>query len=156
MAATENGVIKSERMNTIGDDQVIHSGHVSPLTEISAENYPSTDAFFQDGRPVFEFATTTVPDHMLTFLQDQNLTPDDIDYFIPHQANLRIIETIAEKLHQPMSKFRHNVDYYGNTSSAGIAMAFDELNSEVDLTGKRVMLTGFGAGVSYGSLILEF
>ncbi|HEY4399016.1 MAG TPA: beta-ketoacyl-ACP synthase III [Lactobacillaceae bacterium] len=152
----EDGQVKAEQLRTDGDADVIHSGFVAPLTHLSADNYPEVNAFFQDGRPVFEFATTTVPTHMKAFLADNSLTADDVDYFILHQANLRIIEAIAEHLAQPMTKFRTNVTYYGNTSSAGIAMALDELRSEVDLTGKRVMLTGFGAGLSYGSLILEF
>ncbi|MDR2661180.1 MAG: ketoacyl-ACP synthase III [Lactobacillaceae bacterium] len=155
LIADDYKTLKAEDLNTNGDDQAIHSGHTNPLTEISATNYPSNDAFFQDGRKVFEFATNVVPKHMLDFLRGQDLTPDDIDYFIVHQANLRIIEAIAKFINQPMEKFVVNVNEYGNTSSAGIAMGFDQLNSRVDLSGKRLMLTGFGAGISYGSLLLE-
>lgn len=147
--------VKAEKLQTDGDADVIHSGAVAPLTHLAADNYPEVNAFFQDGRPVFEFATQTVPQHMLAFLASQGLTADEVDYFIVHQANLRIIEKIAEALGQSMVKFRHNVTYYGNTSSAGIAMALDELRQEQDLSGKRILLTGFGAGLSYGSLLLE-
>ncbi|MDR0899740.1 MAG: ketoacyl-ACP synthase III [Lactobacillaceae bacterium] len=151
----DDKMLVAERMQTRGNDRAIHSGHVAPLTEIAAANYPKTDAFHQEGREVFEFATTVVPEHMLEFLANQNLTPDDIDFYITHQANLRIIEKIAEKLNQPMDKFVVNVDQYGNTSSAGIAMGFDQLSRSQDLSNKRILLTGFGAGVSYGSLLLE-
>ena len=69
---------------------------------------------------------------------------------------LRLIEYIANALDEPMAKFATNVVHNGNTSSAGIAIGLDELNQTVDLTGKRVLLTGFGAGFTYGSLLLEF
>lgn len=146
----------AEKLQTAGNQEAIHSGHIQPLSKIEAENYPKFDAFFQDGRQVFDFATNTIPDHIENFLQSENLTADKIDYFILHQANLRIIETIAEKLNQKIDKFPYNVDLYGNTSSAGIAIAFDQLFSANDLTNKKVVLTGFGAGLSYGSILLEF
>ncbi|MCT8395504.1 ketoacyl-ACP synthase III [Weissella soli] len=151
----ENQVV-AERMRTIGDAEVVHSGRVAPLTELSADNYPKTDAFAQLGRQVFTEVTELIPKHITEFLADQNLSPDDVDFYITHQANLRIIENIADQLVQPMAKFAANVVYYGNTSSAGIAMAFDELNRKEDLTGKKVLLTGFGAGFTYGSLLLQF
>ena len=146
----------SENLHTRGDQEVIHSGHVEPLKKISQDNYPKLDAFYQDGKSVFDFATNTIPEHIADFLKSKNLSADRIDYFILHQANLRIIETIADKLNQNINKFPINVDVYGNTSSAGIAIAFDQLFSENDLTGKKIVLTGFGAGLSYGSILLEF
>lgn len=149
-------VVRSEKLQTMGDSETIHSGRVPLITELAATNYPTTDAFYQSGREVFEFATTSVPMQIKGLLTANHLTGDDIDFFIMHQANLRIIETIANKLNQPISKFRQNVSYYGNTSSAGIAMAFAELMNEQDLDGKRILLSGFGAGLSYGSMILEF
>lgn len=152
----DKSVVRAEKLQTMGDAQTIHSGRVPLITEIKATNYPQTDAFYQNGRQVFEFATTIVPDQINALLTDNNLTGEDIDFFIMHQANLRIIEKIAAKIGQPMTKFRENVSYYGNTSSAGIAMAFAELMNEQDLTGKRILLSGFGAGLSYGSMILEF
>lgn len=156
VADEEGGIVKGEEMHTIGDAEVVHSGRIQPLTEISAENYPKTDAFHQEGRQVFEEVVRLIPDHIVKFLGDRDLTPNDVDYFITHQANLRIIEAIAEAIDQPMDKFATNITKYGNTSSAGIGIGLDELNKKTDLTGKRVLLTGFGAGFTYGSLLLEF
>jgi len=157
MTATQgNGVLSKEEMHTIGNENVVHSGRIAPLTSLSVENYPKTDAFAQEGREVFNEVTTLIPQHIKDFLGDKQLLPQDIDYYIPHQANLRLIEYIAEALNEPMAKFSTNVIRNGNTSSAGIAIGFDELNQTVDLTGKRVLLTGFGAGFTYGSLLLEF
>jgi len=157
MTATQgNGVLSKEEMHTIGNENVVHSGRIAPLTSLSVENYPKTDAFAQEGREVFNEVTTLIPQHIKDFLGDKQLLPQDIDYYIPHQANLRLIEYISEALNEPMAKFSTNVIRNGNTSSAGIAIGFDELNQTVDLTGKRVLLTGFGAGFTYGSLLLEF
>ena len=89
-------------------------------------------------------------------MSEHNLSTSDIDYFIPHQANLRLIEYIANDLGEPMTKFSTNVVTNGNTSSAGIAIGLDELNKSVSLNGKRVLLTGFGAGFTYGSMLLQF
>jgi 3-oxoacyl-[acyl-carrier-protein] synthase-3 len=152
----EEGIVVGEEMHTIGNAEVVHSGRVAPLTKISADNYPKTDAFHQEGRAVFEEVVRLIPDHIVNFLADRELTPADVDYFIPHQANLRIIEAIAAAIDQPIEKFATNIVKYGNTSSAGIGIGLDELRQATDLTGKRVLLTGFGAGFTYGSLLLEF
>lgn len=156
LSSGQTSQLKAEDLHTKGNHQTIHSGQVAPLKAISADNFPQLDAFYQDGPAVFEFATNEIPDHIQSFLALQDLTANQIDYFILHQANLRIIETIAEKLNQPIEKFPYNLDLYGNTSSAGIAMAFDQLFSQQNLTGEKIVLTGFGAGLSYGSILLEF
>ncbi|MGO3318811.1 MAG: beta-ketoacyl-ACP synthase III [Leuconostoc carnosum] len=148
-------MVKGEQMCTIGNAEVVHSGRIAPLTTLSANNYPVTDAFTQIGRDVFDEVTMLIPEHIQAFLANKDLETKDIDYFIPHQANLRLIEYIATALNEPLEKFSRNVVYNGNTSSAGIAIGFDELNQTVDLTGKRVLLTGFGAGFTYGSILLE-
>lgn len=151
-----NGFLAGEDMHTIGNADVVHSGRIPPLQELSAENYPKTDAFVQMGRDVFNEVTTLIPQHIRDFLSSKYLKPSDIDYFIPHQANLRLIEYIAKDLDEPLSKFSTNIIRNGNTSSAGIAIGFDELNQSVNLTGKRVLLTGFGAGFTYGSILMQF
>lgn len=156
LEASSDSLVVAEQMHTIGNSKVVHSGLIAPLNEISANNYPKTTAFHQEGRQVFSEVERLIPAHINDLLQQNNLMPDDIDYFIPHQANLRIIEMLAKKLNQPMSKFVTNVTKYGNTSSAGIAMALDELRHQVPLKDKKVLLTGFGAGFTYGSLLCQF
>lgn len=155
-AVASDGVVAGEEMRTIGDAEVVHSGRIAPLTSLSADNYPQIDAFSQMGHAVFDEVTTRIPQHIREFLAGKDLTPADVDYFIPHQANLRLIEYIADALDAPIAKFATNIVRYGNTSSAGIAIGLDELHDAVDLTGKRVLLTGYGAGFTYGSLLLEF
>lgn len=156
LTADETGIVQAEEMHTIGNDEVVQSGWIEPLNKLAADNYPQVKAFHQDGRQVFNEVVRLIPAHMEAFLAKHDLTVADIDYFIPHQANLRIIEALAAEIKQPMTKFVTNVAKYGNTSSAGIAIGLDELMAAESLTGKRVLLTGFGAGFTYGSLLLEF
>ncbi|CAK1232671.1 beta-ketoacyl-ACP synthase III [Fructobacillus evanidus] len=155
LAPSKQGEVVATDLHTIGDADVVHSGRIEPLTSLSADNYPKIDAFFQEGRMVYQEVTTLIPNHIQEFLADQNLTIDDVDYVILHQANLRMIEKVAEALNQPMAKFVTNVETYGNSSSAGIAMAFDQLRESTDLANKKVLLTGFGAGFTYGSLLFQ-
>ena len=82
---------------------------------------------------------------------------DDIDYFVMHQANRRIVEAVAKRLRQPIEKFPMNLQEYGNTSSASIPILLDELNQKgVLLKGQKLVLAGFGAGLSWGASILEW
>ncbi|CAM3019690.1 beta-ketoacyl-ACP synthase III [Leuconostoc gasicomitatum] len=158
MTADEHGdgIVAGEEMHTIGNADVVHSGRIAPLTQLSPDNYPKIDAFSQIGRDVFNEVTELIPQHIYSFLENKSLKPSDVDYFIPHQANLRLIEYIANALNEPIDKFSTNIIRNGNTSSAGIAIGFDELRQSVNLKGKRVLLTGFGAGFTYGSILFEF
>lgn len=155
-ADMQRSVVAGEKMNTVGNADVVHSGRIAPLTKLSPDNYPKTDAFSQRGHEVFDEVTNLIPHHIRTFLLSKDMKPSDVDYFIPHQANLRLIEYIANELNEPMSKFSTNIIYNGNTSSAGIAIGLDELRNSVNLSGKSVLLTGFGAGFTYGSILLKF
>lgn len=145
----------AEKIETNGQKKdVIHSGRIEPLNDISEGNYPTIDAFFQEGRDVFEFATTVVPNQMKQLLKDNKLKTSDIDLVVCHQANLRIIERIADELEMPIEKFATSVIHHGNTSSAGIPMALNEAIQQ-GFTGGTVLLTGFGAGLAYGSLLIK-
>ncbi|MFC6180279.1 ketoacyl-ACP synthase III [Lactiplantibacillus daowaiensis] len=147
----ENSIL-AEKLQTQGNATVIHSGRVQPITAVAGTNYPKTDAFYQAGRDVFQFATTVVPKQMQGLLATAEIKPVDLQYVICHQANLRIIETIAASLQLPMTMFPHNVETFGNTSSAGVAMALASVFD--DLTGP-VLLTAFGGGLAYGSIVIK-
>lgn len=142
----------AEKLQTRGNAEVIHSGRVQPLTQVAASNYPKTDAFYQNGREVFQFATTVVPEQMKTLLQQSGQRPEELQYVICHQANLRIIEKIAANLALPMTKFPHNVESLGNTSSAGVAMALAQVFDQ--MTGPT-LVTAFGGGLAYGSVLIK-
>ena len=109
-----------------------------------------------NGRDVFNFATKTVPKSVSAVLEKSNLTIDDIKYIVPHQANYRIVEVMAKKLQTSMDKFYLNIDRYGNTSAASIPLALAEMSEKGLLKkGDRIIITGFGGGLTYGTLLME-
>ena len=84
-------------------------------------------------------------------------TPDDIECFIPHQANLRIIETIADKLHIPMERFFVNLESYGNTSAAAVAIALDEAQRSGRIKrGDHILMVVFGGGLTWASSVVRW
>lgn len=115
-----------------------------------------SDTFIRmDGQEVFKFAVKNVPRTIEALLDKNNLDVKDIDKFILHQANVRIIEGVAKRLKISKEKFPVNLAEYGNTSSASIPILLDELNRSGSLrSGERVVLAGFGAGLSWGSILL--
>ena len=102
-------------------------------------------------------AAKTMATTALESIRRSGLQPSDIDLFIPHQANLRIIEAISEYLELPMDRFFVNVDRYGNTSAASIPIALDEARRAGRIkTGDLTLLVAFGAGLTYGSALVRW
>jgi len=110
-----------------------------------------------NGQEVFKFAVRKVPECIFEVLDKANLKPSDIDCYILHQANYRIIQSIAKKLDLPMEKFPSNVDRCGNTSAASIPVLLDETKKQGKIKpGDLILLAGFGAGLTWGSAILKW
>lgn len=110
-----------------------------------------------DGQAVYRFATRQVPDCIKEALDKVDMTVEDIDLFVLHQANARIIEAAAKRLHADIEKFPMNIDRMGNMSSATIPVLLDELNREGRLNrGDKLVLSGFGAGLTYGACVLSW
>lgn len=110
-----------------------------------------------DGQIVFKNAVKTMSSHCAKLLKRNNLTIDDIDWFIPHQANLRIIETAGNLLKCPAEKVIVNVEKYANTSSASIPAALHEAVSDGRVKrGDLVLFAAFGAGLTAGATLLRF
>ncbi len=109
------------------------------------------------GSEVFKFAVSTVSKAVNELLEKASVSADDIDYFICHQANLRIIESVAKKVKQPLDKFYVNLDEYGNTSSASIPLVMNEMNEKGMLkAGMKIICVGFGGGLTWGGAYLEW
>ncbi|HTE44570.1 MAG TPA: beta-ketoacyl-ACP synthase III [Gemmatimonadaceae bacterium] len=109
------------------------------------------------GREVFKHAVRSMSDATDRALDAAKLTADDIDLLIPHQANMRIIEATAKHASLSMEKVYVNVDRYGNTSSASVAIAMDEAIERGRITeGTTVLLVAFGAGFTWASMIVRF
>lgn len=110
---------------------------------------------YQNGKEVYKFATRTVPLSVETVCKKANITPEDLDWIIPHQANIRIIETAAKNLKVSLDKFLINIREYGNMSSACIPVCVDQALQDGRLQkGQKVCMVGFGAGLAYGAVIL--
>jgi len=110
-----------------------------------------------DGQGTYKFAVATVPKVIEEAVNKAGLTYDDIDYFVLHQANLRIIESIAKKVKQPMEKFVINIEKYGNTSAASIGLALDEAVCDGRIkSGDKVLMCAFGAGKTWGAVVMEW
>ena len=110
-----------------------------------------------NGREVFKFATRVMVSSAQKVLDECGLTVDDIDVYVPHQANKRIIDHAAGKLGIPEEKVVVNVDRYGNTSSGSIPLALAEAAADGRLReGELVLMTGMGAGLTWGSALIEW
>lgn len=126
------------------------------LTKKCNECIPEEKYFIRmDGQAVFKFAVRKVPEVIEEVLEKNSLSKEDIDLYILHQANKRIVEAVAKRLGEPMEKFPVNVQEYGNTSSASIPILLDELNGAGKLKpGQKLLLAGFGAGLTWGASVL--
>ena len=110
-----------------------------------------------NGREVFKNAVRNMEQISNEVLERNNLTGEQIDLFLPHQANLRIIEALAKKLHAPKDKVFVNVDRYGNTSAASVPIALAEAWETGRIKpGYKVLVSTFGAGFTWGAALLEF
>lgn len=110
-----------------------------------------------NGNEVFKFAIKVMGEASVKALENAGLTAKDVDFFIPHQANIRIIQSAAKRLKLPMEKVMVNVDKYGNTSAASIPIAL----KEAVMSGKvkkddTVVLVGFGAGLTWASCVIKW
>jgi 3-oxoacyl-[acyl-carrier-protein] synthase III len=110
-----------------------------------------------NGREVFKFATRVMVSSAEAVLDECGMSVDDIDVYVPHQANVRIIDHAAKKLGIPEEKVVVNVDRYGNTSSGSIPLALADASDDGRLKpGKLVLMTGMGAGLTWGSALIEW
>jgi 3-oxoacyl-[acyl-carrier-protein] synthase-3 len=109
------------------------------------------------GKEIFKLAVRAMDDAAREILEQQGLRADQVSLVIPHQANQRIIDAIAEYLELPPDRFFVNLDRYGNTSAASIPLALDEAHRAGRIRrGDLVLLVAFGAGLTYGSALLRW
>jgi 3-hydroxy-3-methylglutaryl CoA synthase len=110
-----------------------------------------------EGKETYRFATRTLASTALAAIQRAGLEPADIDLFIPHQANIRIIEAVAKGLDLPMERMFVNLDKYGNTSAASVPIALAEaVNGGRIKVGDKIILVAFGAGFTSGAVAIEW
>lgn len=110
-----------------------------------------------NGQEIFKFAVKQIPICIQELLEKNHLAVSDITYFVLHQANKRIIEAVAKRLHVDLEHFPMNLQEYGNTSSASIPILLHEMNEKNMLhRGDKVIMAGFGAGLTWGATLLEW
>ncbi len=109
------------------------------------------------GREVFKYAVTYMADVVAETLTHNNITPEDIDWLVPHQANVRIIEGTANKLNMGMDKVVVTVDHHGNTSAASIPLALDEAVGDGRIKrGQMLLIEAMGGGLTWGAALMRF
>ena len=128
-------------------------GSLNPATHetVDAEMHYA----YQEGRTVFKFAVTNMADVAAEIMDKNNLTSDDINWLVPHQANKRIIDATAERVGLPEEKVMVNIQKYGNTTSATIPMCLWEWENQLK-KGDNLILAAFGGGFTWGSIYLKW
>lgn len=112
---------------------------------------------YMDGQEVYKFAVSKVPESIKQVLADANLEVDDIKYFILHQANIRIIQSVAKRLKVSEDKFPISLDHCGNISAGSVPILLDEVNEKGMLQkGDKIVMAGFGAGLTWSACVMEW
>ncbi|MFP4643470.1 MAG: beta-ketoacyl-ACP synthase III [Spirochaetales bacterium] len=151
------GVIDSVLRSRGSDAESLYrpvGGSRSPLAKGET---PGPDSYLQmDGRKVYVFAVSVLVDIIRTLLERNNISIEEVDFIVPHQANMRIIEAAAKRAGIPMEKFFTNLQEYANTSAASIPIALDQMRRDGLLnTGALILTIGFGAGLAYGGNLIR-
>jgi len=152
---TKGTALKNIQLTTKGNSSILNlpvdNGNC-PFREKEAAGF-----LYMQGQEVFKFAVSMIVSQSERILSDLNMTPEDIDYYVLHQANKRIIDFARMKLKQEPEKFPMNVDKYGNTSSASIPILLEEMISDGRIKpGTRLLLSAFGAGLTTGICVIEW
>jgi 3-oxoacyl-[acyl-carrier-protein] synthase-3 len=122
--------------------------------QLGAQHYAFTE---MNGQAVYKFAVRTVPSAISEALEQAKVPADEVKYFLLHQANLRIIESVAKRLGQPMEKFPTNLQECGNVSAASVPVLLDKVRKEGLIhAGDKIVLAGFGAGLTWGACVIEW
>jgi len=129
-------------------------GSASPISQRTIDE--RRQYLRMNGPDVFKFAVRTLSSSLKRTVYEAGLTPDEIDLYIPHQANKRIIETAARQLRVPLDRFYINIDRYGNTSAASVPLAMVEAIEEGRLKdGDLVAMCAFGAGLTWATVVMQ-
>lgn len=156
-AVVEVGEMYQSVLHTAGDDTVIKIPNYNLQNPFSSEGESLSPYIFMNGQETFKFAVNKVVEDISFVLQKSGLSPEEADWIIPHQANIRIIEYAAKRLNIPIEKFYVNIQNYGNTSSASVPIALSELASSGKLKrGDKIVLCAFGGGLSDAACVFTW
>ena len=152
-ATTEEGVgVQNSYLRTDGKGlPFLHmkaGGSVCPASHFTVDH--RLHYLYQEGRTVFRYAVTNMSDDVLEILKRNDLKGEDVDWVVPHEANLRIIEAVAKRAELNLDRVMINIDHYGNTSAATIPLALWD-NEHLLKKGDKIVFTAFGAGFVHGA-----
>lgn len=149
------GILGTYIKNYDDTGDVLTVGMQYPSIPFAADE--EEDMFIKmNGTQVFRFAVTAIEHAMIKVLEQTGISADEVKFYVPHQANMRIITAAAQRMKQPVEKFQMNIQNTGNASAASIPMALaDLMDSGRVTTGDKIMLVGFGGGLSAGAILFE-
>lgn len=128
-------------------------GSVSPPSHFTIANH--MHYVYQEGRTVFKYAVSNMSDITEYLAKKNNLSKENLDWIIPHQANMRIIDAVANRMELPMEKVMVNIDRYGNTSAATLPLCIWDYEDKLK-RGDNLMFTAFGAGFTWGAVYVKW
>ena len=128
-------------------------GSVCPASHYTVDH--RMHYIYQEGRTVYRYAVTSMSDDVKEIMKRNNLQEADVNWVVPHEANMRIIEAVTKRLDIPMEKVMVNIEHYGNTSAASIALALWDFEHKLK-KGDNVIITAFGAGFVHGAAFLKW
>lgn len=153
----EPGIIKSYLKSEGKKGDALTIGAADFNTPFSKESVERDRHIYMNGGDVLKFAVNALADSVNKVLDETGLSMDDIKYIVPHQANVRIIQSAAKKLHTDLDKFYINLERYGNTSSASVPIALNEMYEKRMLKkGDKFILVAFGGGLTYAATMIEW
>ena len=154
----EQGIIGSELHSDGTHTSLLKAAAGGSRIPLTAENInDGQQCITMAGKDVFKLAVNAMVDSSLKVLADHGLTAADLRWIVPHQANARIIKAVAQRLDATDGQVYLNVNRYGNTSSASIGLCLDEMNRNgLVKPGDKILLTSFGAGMTWGSLLIQW
>ena len=156
VSAEETGVLELVQKSD-GTGKGVLSCKARETRNLLNHESETKEYLYMEVQPVFKFAVKTVPECVEEVLKKAEVKKEEIRYYILHQANSRIIQSVAKRLKEPEEKFPMNLSLYGNTSAASIPILLDEMNRNGMLNrGDKLVLSGFGAGLTWGAVLLEW
>ena len=141
-------LVEATEEENVGVQNMKAGGSVCPPSHFTVDH--RLHYLYQEGRTVFRYAVTDMSNDVMKIMEMNNLKADDVNWVIPHEANLRIIEAVTKRAGIPLDKVVVNIDHYGNTSAATIPLALWDAESQLK-KGDNVIFTAFGAGFVHGA-----
>ena len=157
-ATTEQNIgVQNSFLRTDGDGlPFLHmkaGGSVCPPSHFTVDHH--LHYLYQEGRTVFRYAVTNMSSDVAQIMKINNLSAADVNWVVPHEANLRIIEAVAKRANLPLEKVLINIEHYGNTSAATIPLALWDFESKLK-KGDNMIFTSFGAGFVHGASYIKW